>query len=150
MDDETHATTGGAAAAGAVTGGVIGMAAGPVGAAVGAVGGAIVGAITEGVMHAGEDHDYDTVTTTRTWEEESPHYRERWQTKYGSSGGKYEDYEPYYRYGWEMRNDPRFRGKDWSTIESDVRTDWEGRYRDTPFDEARDSLRDAWGNTSRR
>src|SRR5829696_4459742 len=45
--DEGHATTGGAAVAGAATGAVIGLAGGPIGAAVGAVGGAIVGALTE-------------------------------------------------------------------------------------------------------
>jgi hypothetical protein len=52
--DESHATTGGAAAAGAVTGGVIGLAGGPLGAAIGAVGGAIVGAAAERMMH-GDD-----------------------------------------------------------------------------------------------
>jgi outer membrane lipoprotein SlyB len=51
-EGETHATMGGAAAAGAVTGGVIGLAGGPVGAAIGAVGGAIVGAAAERMMHA--------------------------------------------------------------------------------------------------
>ena len=53
-DVETHATTGGAAAAGAVTGGVIGLAGGPAGAAIGALGGAIIGAAAERLMH-GED-----------------------------------------------------------------------------------------------
>jgi outer membrane lipoprotein SlyB len=52
---ETHATTGGAAAAGAVTGGVIGLTGGPVGAAIGAVGGAIVGAAAERMMHSEDD-----------------------------------------------------------------------------------------------
>ena len=51
---ETHATTGGAAAAGAVTGGVIGLTGGPIGAAIGAVGGAIVGAAAERMMHSDE------------------------------------------------------------------------------------------------
>ena len=53
--DETHATTGGAAAAGAVTGGVIGLTGGPIGAAIGAVGGAIVGAAAERMMHSDDD-----------------------------------------------------------------------------------------------
>ncbi len=57
---ETHATTGGAAAAGAVTGGVIGLTGGPVGAVVGAVGGAIVGAAAERMMHSDDDADRDT------------------------------------------------------------------------------------------
>src|SRR4051812_22103489 len=60
VDDmpESHASTGGAMAAGAVTGGAIGMVGGPVGAAVGAIGGAIVGALTERVMHGGGDPDH--------------------------------------------------------------------------------------------
>jgi outer membrane lipoprotein SlyB len=51
-DGEHHATTGGAAAAGAVTGGVIGLTGGPLGAAIGAIGGAIVGAAAERLMHS--------------------------------------------------------------------------------------------------
>jgi outer membrane lipoprotein SlyB len=54
-EHETHATTGGAAAAGAVTGGVIGLAGGPIGAAIGAVGGAIVAAAAERMMHSDDD-----------------------------------------------------------------------------------------------
>jgi outer membrane lipoprotein SlyB len=56
-DAETHATTGGAAAAGAVTGGVIGLTGGPIGAAIGAVGGAIVGVAAERMMHSDDDSE---------------------------------------------------------------------------------------------
>jgi len=51
---EHHATTGGAAVAGAVTGGVVGLVGGPVGAAIGAVGGALVGVAAERIMHSSE------------------------------------------------------------------------------------------------
>lgn len=54
-EGETHATTAGAAAAGAVTGGVIGLTGGPIGAAIGAVGGAIVGVAAERMMHSDDD-----------------------------------------------------------------------------------------------
>jgi uncharacterized protein YcfJ len=63
---ETHATTGGAAAAGAVTGGVIGLTGGPVGAAIGAVGGAIVGAAAERMMHSDGDARRATTGDTST------------------------------------------------------------------------------------
>ena len=53
-EPEHHATTGGAAVAGAVTGGVVGLVGGPVGAALGAVGGALVGVAAERLMHASE------------------------------------------------------------------------------------------------
>lgn len=57
-EGETHATTGGAAAAGAVTGGVIGLAGGPAGAAIGAVGGAIIGAAAERLMHSDDEAEH--------------------------------------------------------------------------------------------
>jgi len=56
-DHETHATTGGAAAAGAITGGVIGLTAGPITAALGAVGGALVGVAAERLMHGDDGSD---------------------------------------------------------------------------------------------
>jgi hypothetical protein len=79
--DGSHATTGGAAAAGAVTGGVIGLTGGPVGAAIGAVGGAIVGAAAERMMHSDDgdrpssarEHVYsDTTPAERRPVEEEP------------------------------------------------------------------------------
>jgi hypothetical protein len=57
VEHETHATTGGAVAAGAVTGGVIGLTGGPVGAAIGAVGGALVAAAAERMMHSDDDSE---------------------------------------------------------------------------------------------
>ena len=56
-EHERHATTGGAAAAGAITGGVIGLTAGPITAALGAMGGALVGAAAERLMHGDDGGD---------------------------------------------------------------------------------------------
>jgi uncharacterized protein (TIGR02271 family) len=307
-DAETHATTGGAAAAGAVTGGVIGLAGGPVGAAIGAVGGAIVGAAAERMMHsdddaeraqAGLDNDRDRnpliedraeaskatgapetttsrsdigvdemggtmrlreeelharkqpvetgqvslgkevveeqrtmevpvtreeayverhpverrpseqpieatagqtidtpvreehvevskqpvvyeevgvgkrqvtetqqvsdtvrreelrveregdarvsgATTAGSWEEAMPRYRERWQQRYGVSGERWEDHAASYRYGWELRSRPEYRGRSWSEVESQAQRDWTVRNPGTPWEQARESIRDAW------
>jgi len=55
-------------------------------------------------------------------------YRSHWVDTYGSSGGRYEDYEPAYRYGAGLRSDQRYQGRDWDSIESDVRTDWESSH----------------------
>jgi hypothetical protein len=65
VENETHATTGGAVAAGAVTGGVIGLAGGPVVAAIGAVGGAIVAAAAERMMHSDDDSERARTETER-------------------------------------------------------------------------------------
>jgi len=56
---ETHATPGGAVAAGAVTGAVIGIGAGPAGIALGAIGGAIVAVLTERCIHGEAVADED-------------------------------------------------------------------------------------------
>ena len=69
---ESHATTGGAAAAGAVTGGVIGLTGGPVGAAIGAVGGAIVGAAAERMMHSDDGDRVTTPDETDAYAETTP------------------------------------------------------------------------------
>jgi phage tail tape-measure protein len=69
-EDETHATTGGAAAAGAVTGGVIGLTGGPIGAAIGAVGGAIIGAAAERMMHSDDNDESETSEHARPAEAE--------------------------------------------------------------------------------
>ncbi|MBV8716132.1 MAG: hypothetical protein JO020_09350 [Chloroflexi bacterium] len=72
-EHETHATTGGAAAAGALVAGAIGLTGGPLAAAVGAVGGAIVGAAAERMMHSEDDHlesGPEEETTPRTMTDE--------------------------------------------------------------------------------
>ena len=73
---ETHATTGGAVAAGAVTGGVIGLTGGPVGAAIGAVGGAIVAAAAERMMHSDDDSERARAELRRAPEAPSPDAQE--------------------------------------------------------------------------
>ena len=191
-EGETHATTGGAAAAGAITGGVIGLTAGPAGAAIGAIGGAIVGAASERLMHNEDDvattrtddtyveHEpvertsldrpiSDTVsptldqptysegvgertplavgtgaTPTTTWEAVMPRYRERWQSRYGTTGGRWEDYEPAYSYGWNMRDRAEYRGRSWTDVEPEFQRDWSTRHPETPWDRARESVRETW------
>lgn len=60
--------------------------------------------------------------------DDDTYYRNDWQTKYASLGGTYDDYAPAYRYGYDMRRDPRYQGRDWDAVESDLRSDWDTRY----------------------
>src|ERR1051325_3221887 len=69
---ESHATTGGAAAAGAIVAGAIGLTGGPIAAAVGAVGGAIVGAAAERMMHSEDDHVPSTVYSSEPTDAQVP------------------------------------------------------------------------------
>jgi uncharacterized protein (TIGR02271 family) len=78
------------------------------------------------------------------WGAAMPRYRAHWEQRYGQRGGRWEEYEPGYRYAWEMRSDPRYRDRAWSEAEPELRQDWEARYRDKPWDRAADVIRDAW------
>jgi uncharacterized protein (TIGR02271 family) len=82
------------------------------------------------------------------WNEAMPTYRQRWQQRYGNSGNRWEDVEPGYRYGHEMGSRPEFRGRTWNDVEPEARRDWTERNPSTPWERAKDSVRDAWETTT--
>jgi len=87
----------------------------------------------------------------RSWQEMSPQYRQRWQSRFGTSGGRWEESEPYYRYGHEMAIDPRYQGREWSQVEPDLRREyssWAQRsgysHDESAWDRFRDQVRESW------
>jgi hypothetical protein len=58
------------------------------------------------------------------WEEQGPAWRRRWEARYGTSGGRWEDFEPGYRFGSEMATDPHYRDRDFDEAEPDLRRAW--------------------------
>ena len=92
-----------------------------------------------------------TARVGETWDTVSPRYRQEWQRKYGTSGGRWEEYEPGYRYGYEMANDPRYRDRQWSEMEPSLRTDYEDwsrrnhyTYEPNAWDRLKENVREAW------
>jgi uncharacterized protein (TIGR02271 family) len=84
-----------------------------------------------------------------TWTTVSPYYRDRWQERYGTAGGRWEEYEPAYRYGWEMRQRPEYRDRSFQESEPAMRTDWQASHGALPWDRARDAIRDSWDRDER-
>jgi hypothetical protein len=70
-------------------------------------------------------------------------FRNDYQTRYGTSGVAYEQVEPAYRYGYDMANDPRYRGRDWNAVQNDLQRDWETRQPGT-WSRFSNSVRYAW------
>ena len=70
-------------------------------------------------------------------------FRNHFQTNFGDRGYTYEQYSPVYRYGYSLANEPAYRGREWSDIESQARARWEERNPNT-WDEFKDSVRYAW------
>jgi uncharacterized protein (TIGR02271 family) len=85
--------------------------------------------------NAGSARDTDDVNTD---------FRRHFDTNYASTGATYDTYSPAYRYGYEMANDPRYRGKDFSSVESDLRTDYGRRYPNSTWERMKDAIRYGW------
>jgi uncharacterized protein (TIGR02271 family) len=71
-------------------------------------------------------------------------YRNHWQTAYGSTGGKYEDYAPAYQYGSSLAGNQQYRGSRWNDIEPEARRDWESRNTGSTWEKSKDAVRYGW------
>lgn len=89
-------------------------------------------------------------TAASSTESYTDDFRRDFQTRYGSSGGRYEDYEPAYTYGYNAANDPRYQGRNWDEIESDLRNDYGRRYPNTTWERVKDSIRYGWDKVTGR
>ncbi|MGI9149822.1 MAG: YsnF/AvaK domain-containing protein [Chloroflexota bacterium] len=84
------------------------------------------------------------------WDQAMPGYRQRWQQRYGTSGDRWEDAEPAYRYGHEMRSRPEYRGRQWTDVEPEFQRDWAQRNPGKPWDKASRSIRESWDEATNR
>lgn len=89
----------------------------------------------------------DTVRRTDVDVERIPYdasqYRAHYMSEYGKTGAKFDDYEPAYRYGHEMRASMEDEGSEWSDIEPDARSDWERGHPNT-WERFKGAIRHAW------
>ncbi len=122
---------------GAVTGLVAGAAAGPVGAVIGAVVGGVAGAVASGAAVAAVDAVDNDNTISGIGHDH--HYREHYDTNYASSGHTYEQVQPSYHYGQEAGTSGRY-SNDYSTHESDIRSDFQSRYPSADYDTHRGAI----------
>ena len=80
-------------------------------------------------------------------DDDDSYYRNDWNSNYASQGGSYDDYAPAYRYGSDMRRDARYSNRDWSDVESDLRSDWDTRYSKngvSTWDKMKAAIRRGW------
>ena len=70
-------------------------------------------------------------------------YRNHFQTLPYRDSSEYGEYEPAYRYGYDLANDPNYGDAEWDTIEGRARTDWDTR-NEGSWDRFKDSVRYGW------
>lgn len=70
-------------------------------------------------------------------------FRNHYQTHYADRGDSYDNYRKAYEYGYGLDRDSRYKSKDWSAIESQVKSEWEGRNPNT-WTSYKDPVRYGW------
>ncbi len=86
----------------------------------------------------------NTEAATGVESRENEAFRTHWQSAFASQGGRYEDFEPAYRFGSQQRQNENYRGRNWNEIEPELRRDWEGEAARTPWEKAKEAVRHAW------
>jgi hypothetical protein len=75
-------------------------------------------------------------------------FRRDYTSRYGNSGESFDTYRPGYTYGYEMANDPRYRGRSFDDVESDLRNDYGKRYPNSTWERMKDSVRYGWNKVT--
>jgi len=75
----------------------------------------------------------------------APMFQKHYATAFAGRGAAYTEYEPAYRYGYELHTNERYRGRDWAALEADARRDWEVRHPST-WERFKDAIRYGWEN----
>jgi len=83
------------------------------------------------------------VTTPQDFATYEPLFRQHCATAFAGKGATYTEYEPAYRYGYELRTNERYRGRDWAALEADARRDWEVRH-PSSWERFKDAIHYSW------
>lgn len=80
--------------------------------------------------------------------DDDSYYRSHWIASYANSGDdrNYEDHAPAYLYGSEAKRGQKYRSRDWSDAEPDLKADWESRESGQlmAWEDFRDAVHHGW------
>jgi uncharacterized protein (TIGR02271 family) len=78
-----------------------------------------------------------------TYEVYDPDFRTHYQSAYSRMGGKFDRYQPAYRYGYTLATDERYRGRDWREIEPEAQRAWNTQNQGT-WEDFKDAVQYSW------
>jgi uncharacterized protein (TIGR02271 family) len=87
-------------------------------------------------------------TSGRSYADYQSRWRSSFDTNYASTG-TWDEFDPAYRYGYDLANNPRYSDYDWSRVESDARREWESS-RPNTWDRFKAAIREAWRDVTGR
>lgn len=82
-------------------------------------------------------------TVVGDYENYESDFRNHYQRAYGNTGC-YEDYSPAYEYGYQMAGKERYRGRNFSEVEPELRRDYETTYPSSSWEKMKDAIRYGW------
>jgi uncharacterized protein (TIGR02271 family) len=85
-----------------------------------------------------------TNTTTGSRMMDDSEFRNDFNARYASRGEAYDVYAPAYQYGYTAASDPRWRGRSWSDVESDLQSDYARTYPNSTWENIRGAVRYGW------
>jgi hypothetical protein len=87
--------------------------------------------------------DVDAESRYRDFTEYDPDFRRHYETSMTGTGYTYDQYQPAYRYGYDLAVDTRYREYDWDRLEPEARSYWEERNPGT-WERFKSAVRHAW------
>lgn len=88
--------------------------------------------------------DVDRLNEGEAGRDYAADYRNDWDNRYAQSGESYDDYRPAYEYGSRAASDARYKGRNWSDVEEDLRTDYMRNNPNSSWDRAKGAVRYGW------
>ncbi|UQV46298.1 hypothetical protein KIV45_04560 [Janthinobacterium lividum] len=76
--------------------------------------------------------------------DDEQYYRNHWSSQYASSGARFDDYDPAYRYGHSMAGSNSYRGQSWEQVELELRSNWEHTYPQSAWDDFKAAVKHGW------
>jgi hypothetical protein len=77
------------------------------------------------------------------YEDWQPEFRQHYESNYATFGRSYLDFDPAYRYGYDLAVDERYEGRNWDELEPEARREWERRGAGA-WEEFQQAVRHAW------
>lgn len=71
-------------------------------------------------------------------------FQRDYQSHYATSSVTYATLQPAYEYGYRMAANPRYKGRPWSDVESQLETDYLRQHPNSTWDKMRDAVRYGW------
>jgi len=100
--------------------------------------GAAAGSMTGMAMGGG------ATSNRRSFADLDDEFRQDYQANFASSGLSYDDIQPAYRGGYEMRCDSRFANSDWDSAEPELRQRWESDHPGSAWERVKAAFRRGW------